>query len=80
VGDLKLNSSMFDASGIMSVHDAMMRSGDLRAYRGCLQDVEISLRIYALMTYDCFKHLSYCGAKTGFGNQMLRIGGAKLAQ
>lgn len=75
---LRFISSMFNSSGLTSVHDAMVGSEDLRTYQDCLQNGELSLRVYALMGYECFESLLACGVRTGFGNQMLRIGGIKL--
>jgi len=75
---LKFISGMFNSSGITSVHDAMVGSEALATYQDCLQSGELNLRVYALVGYECLKHLSACGIKTGFGDQMLRIGGIKL--
>lgn len=75
---LKCISRMFNSSGLTSVHDAMVGPEALRTYQDCLEEGELNLRVYALMTYDCLKSLSACGIRTGFGNDMLRIGGIKL--
>jgi len=69
---------MFNSAGLTSVHDARVDGEALKAYQDCLQNGELSLRVYALMGYDCLKHLSACGIRTGFGNRMFRIGGIKL--
>ncbi|MFC1714872.1 amidohydrolase [Candidatus Poribacteria bacterium] len=75
---LKFISRMFNSSGLTSVHDAMVGNENLSVYQGCLENGELSLRVYALIGFDSFKCLSACGIKTGFGDPMLRIGGIKL--
>ena len=69
---------MFNAAGLTSVHDATVSSADLETYQEGLAAGELTMRVYALMSSSCFDALRDSGVRTGFGNEMLRVGGIKF--
>jgi hypothetical protein len=68
---------MFNAAGLTSVHDASVSSADLETYQEGLAAGELTMRVYMLMSSSCFGALRDSGVRTGFGNEMLRVGGIK---
>ena len=75
---LRLICRMFNAAGLTSVHDAIVHRSDLEVYRAGLAAKELTLRVYALIWHDCFDHFQKTGLGTGFGDEMLRLGGIKM--
>ena len=69
---------MFNAAGLTSVHDAIVRNRDLEVYQAGLASGELTLRVYALIWHDHLDDFQKTGLRTGFGNEMLRIGGIKM--
>ena len=65
-------------SGLTTVHDAMVDQIDLLAYQDALATGELPIRIYALILYGLLEHFAALNIRTGFGNDMLRIGPVKM--
>jgi len=69
---------MFSAAGLTSVHDAIVTGQDLQTYQEGLAAGDLTLRVYALIWHTHFPALQEVGLRSGFGDEMLRIGGIKL--
>jgi len=69
---------MFNSAGLTSVHDAIVSNLDLETYQAGLAEGDLSLRVYALIWHTHFDAMRESGIRTGFGNDMLRIGGIKM--
>ena len=65
-------------SGLTTVHDAGVREIDLLAYQDALATGELPIRIYALVLNRLLEHFAALNIRTGFGNDMLRIGPVKM--
>ncbi len=68
----------FNQAGLTSVHDAMVDHTHLQTYQEGLSAGELTLRVYMLISYRYLDDLQRAGLHTGFGNEMLRIGGIKF--
>jgi predicted amidohydrolase YtcJ len=66
------------ASGITSVHDALVSALSLETYQEALGTGDLKLRVYMLITYEYLPYLQALNLKTGFGNDWLKIGGIKI--
>lgn len=75
---LKLICQMLNRAGLTSVHDARVTSDELATYQEGKESRDLTLRVYALMYYPHFPALRDAGLKTGFGDEMLRLGGIKM--
>ena len=75
---LKLINDMLSEAGLTSVHDARVSSDELLSYQEGLTNGNLGPRVYMLMAHDHFASLRDSGIKTGFGNNMLKIGGIKM--
>lgn len=64
-------------AGLTTVHDAMVSEIDLLAYQDALADGDLPIRIYAL-PYGLLEHFAALNLRTGFGNDMLKIGPVKM--
>jgi hypothetical protein len=62
--------------GVTSIHDITGRD-QMRVYQELLRNGELSVRVWARPTLDMVEHLAAVGIETGFGNDMLKIGGLK---
>ncbi|MEE9262977.1 MAG: amidohydrolase [Vicinamibacteria bacterium] len=62
--------------GVTSIHD-ITRRDQMRVYQELLRNGELSVRVWARPTLDMVEHLAAVGVETGFGNDMLKIGGLK---
>jgi predicted amidohydrolase YtcJ len=62
--------------GVTSIHD-ITRAGQMRLYQYLLRNDELTVRVWARPTLDMVEHLVAVGLETGFGNDMLKIGGLK---
>ena len=62
--------------GVTSIHDITGRD-QMRIYQELLRNGELSVRVWARPTLDMVEHLAAVGIETGFGNDMLKIGGLK---
>ena len=69
---------MLAKAGLTSVHDARVTNDELITYQEGRDNGELSLRVYMLMAYPHFPALKEAGLKTGFGDDMLRLGGIKM--
>jgi predicted amidohydrolase YtcJ len=75
---VKLISKMMSRAGVTSVHDAYGSHDDLRAYQDARDAGELSLRIYCLICHGSVDRLISAGARTGFGDEWVRVGAMKL--
>lgn len=75
---VKLITQMMAKTGVTSVTDAYGSIDDLRAYRSAYGANELSARVYCMMGYYAIDEMIEQGAKTGDGNDWIRIGGMKL--
>ncbi len=69
---------MLNRAGLTSVHDARVVQEELATYQEGRDAGDLSLRVYALMYYPHFPALRDAGLKTGFGDDLLRLGGIKM--
>ena len=69
---------MLTQAGLTSVHDARVVRDEFVTYQEGRDAGELSMRVYALMYYPHFPSLREAGFKTGFGDNMLRLGGIKM--
>ncbi len=79
---LRAAGERFLAYGITSVGEASIRTSDeLAAYQELERAGELPVRVYTMMLIDdTLDALASLGMRTGFGNEWLRIGPAKLFQ
>ena len=75
---VKLISQMLSKSGITSAHDAGGSTRDLKAYQEARTNGDLSVRIYCLMRSRNMERVNVAGMKTGFGDNMIRIGALKI--
>jgi predicted amidohydrolase YtcJ len=77
---LKAGGLEFRRNGFTSATEAGIRTpGQLRAYQALWRNGELPLRSYLMMIIDdTLDHLSSLGVQTGFGDDWLTIGPAKL--
>ena len=75
---LKQISSMLNSSGLTSVHDARVSQDEFLTYQDGEKNNYLGLRVYMLMAQDLFPSLRDAGVKTGFGSEMLKVGGIKM--
>ena len=69
---------MLTQAGLTSVHDARVVRDEFVTYQEGRDAGELSMRVYALMYHQHFQALREAGLKTGFGDDMLRMGGIKM--
>jgi predicted amidohydrolase YtcJ len=79
---LRAAGRRFLGYGITSVGEAAIhRSDELAAYEELARDGELPVRVFTMMIIDdTLESLERLGLQTGFGNEWLRIGPAKLFQ
>jgi predicted amidohydrolase YtcJ len=75
---LRLAGDRYLASGITSVHDALVTANSLETYQEAMRSGALKLRVYMLITYEYLPHLKALNLKTGFGNEWLKVGGVKI--
>ena len=75
---LRTICGMLNRVGLTSVHDARVTTEEFQTYQDGKANDELTLRIYALMWYPQFPALRDAGIKTGFGDELLRVGGIKM--
>ncbi len=75
---IRLAGNRYLASGITSVHDALVSAQTLETYQEALKAGELKLRVYMLITIEYLPQLRALNLRTGFGNEWLRIGGVKI--
>jgi len=75
---LGMACDMHLASGITSVHDALVSALSLETYQEAFRRGDLKLRVYMLIPYEYLPHLQALNLKAGFGNEWLKIGGIKI--
>jgi predicted amidohydrolase YtcJ len=82
VGYLRLAGERFRAFGITSVGEAGIGSSDqFAAYERLAKGGELPVRVFTMMLIDpTLEALTSTGLRTGFGDEWLRVGPAKLLQ
>lgn len=75
---VKLICDRMAATGLTSVHDAGAGVDDLIGYQDAYAAGELNVRIYSLVR-GAYSHLSQSGIRSGFGDDMLRIGPVKYS-
>jgi predicted amidohydrolase YtcJ len=75
---VRLAAKRYLASGITSVHDALVSAQTLETYQEALKTGELKLRVYMLISIEYLPQLRALNLKTGFGNEWLKIGGVKI--
>jgi predicted amidohydrolase YtcJ len=78
VKGMRLAGNRYLASGITSVHDALVSAKTLETYQEGLRTGELKLRVYMLISIEYLPQLRALNLRTGFGNEWLRIGGLKI--
>jgi predicted amidohydrolase YtcJ len=68
----------FAKAGLTAIHDADATIEDVRGYMDAAQAGELPIRVYLMVQFAEIEKLHLWGLRTGFGNEMLRIGGTKL--
>ena len=71
-------SRLLSASGLTTVHDAAATADSIRAYEDVRARGELRHRAY-LMIRGPYAQLRDAGVYTGFGDEMIRIGGVKYS-
>ena len=71
-------SRLLSASGLTTVHDAGATADSIRAYEDIRADGDLRHRAY-LMIRGPYAQLRDAGVYTGFGDDMIRIGGVKYS-
>jgi predicted amidohydrolase YtcJ len=75
---LRLACDRYLASGITSVHDALVSAQTMETYQEAFKSEDCKLRVYMLIAVEYLPHLQALNFRTGFGNEWLRIGGIKI--
>ena len=75
---VKLITKMIVKSGITSVSDPAGSPEDLIAYQDAYESGGLSIRVYNFITQPNIKRMLASGARTGLGNDWVRIGAMKL--
>ena len=75
---LRTICSMLAASGLTSVHDAMVSNDQLHTYAEGRDSGDLTLRVYMLAARQHFPALRDAGMRSGFGDDRLRLGGIKM--
>jgi len=74
----RLAGNRYLASGITSVHDALVSAQTMETYQELRKRGELQLRVYLLISIEYLPQLRALNLRTGFGNEWLRIGGVKI--
>ena len=69
---------MLNQAGLTSVHDARVLADEFATYQEGRAEGDLTLRVYALMFHPHFPALREAGVRTGFGDDLLRLGGIKM--
>lgn len=75
---LRMVQRTFHRVGLTGVHDAVVSPDDLRIYQEAHAAGELTLRTYMLVECSALDALIGSGLRTGFGDEMLRLGGIKF--
>ena len=75
---VKLISEMMTSSGLTTVHDASCGTDYAIAYQDAYHNDELKMRIYMMVRGEMFEGCKAAGIYTGFGDDMLKVGGVKF--
>jgi len=75
---VKLITKMIARSGITSVNDPQGSPEDLAAYQDAYDAGELSVRVYAFLSQGFIGRMLASGARSGLGNEWVRIGAMKM--
>ncbi len=75
---LKLACRRAASMGITSYTDAIVNPVTLQVYQAALASGELTARVYMLIYIDYLDDMIKSGLRTGFGNDMLRLGAVKI--
>jgi hypothetical protein len=76
---MKYMSELFNACGLTSVHNAMAEQEHILAYEDCRMNAELTHRAYLMVgSMEAFAGLKAARIYTGFGDELIRIGGVKF--
>jgi predicted amidohydrolase YtcJ len=75
---LRLAGNRYLASGITSVHDALVSALTMETYQEVRKRGDLQLRAYMLISIEYLPMLRALNLRTGFGDEWLRIGGVKI--
>ncbi|MFP3950834.1 MAG: amidohydrolase [Candidatus Bathyarchaeia archaeon] len=78
VNSLELSSDLALRLGCTSIHDAGIGADRIRAYQTALDEGKLKVRANLMMRYGASKAAVNLGVKSGFGNEMIRLGPIKL--
>ncbi|MGY8798441.1 MAG: amidohydrolase [Longimicrobiales bacterium] len=68
-----------NSTGLTSVHQAGTGQEDFRAYQDAREAGDLSLRMYLMARGGAYPALRDAGVRTGFGDDMIRLGPVKFA-
>ncbi len=71
-------SELLSAAGLTTVHDAGAGSDSIRAYEEVREEGNLRHRAYMMIRGGAFAQLRDAGVYTGFGDEMIRVGGVKF--
>ena len=76
---MKHMSRLFNAAGLTSVHNAGTEAEHVLAYEDCRNHGELTHRAYMMVSApEVFAGLKAANIYTGFGDEWIRVGGAKF--
>ena len=76
---MKHMSQLFNAAGLTSVHNAGTEAEQVLAYEDCRNNGELTHRAYMMISAPAvFAGLKAANIYTGFGDEWIRVGGAKF--
>ena len=76
---MKHMSQLFNAAGLTSVHNAAAEAEQVLAYEDCRNNGELTHRAYMMIGAPAvFAGLKAANIYTGFGDEWIRVGGAKF--
>jgi predicted amidohydrolase YtcJ len=76
---MRYMSELFNACGLTSVHNAATEPEHILAYEDCRMNGELTHRAYMMVSSkEAFAGLKAAGIYTGFGDELIRVGGIKF--
>jgi len=75
---VKLITKMIARSGITSVNDPAGSPEDFAAYQDAYEAGELSVRVYAFISQGFIGRMLASGARSGLGNEWVRLGAMKM--
>jgi len=75
---VKLITKMIARSGITSVNDPQGSPDDLAAYQDAYEAGDLSVRVYCFISQGFIGRMLASGARSGLGNEWVRIGAMKM--